>query len=73
MDQLIEVLRLADQFITKTDQINRRLITAITIITITLCSTIMFIVGVYFLSDYQYPEVNQEVKTDTQQVQQNIK
>ncbi|NLD46121.1 MAG: hypothetical protein GX660_02830 [Clostridiaceae bacterium] len=52
---VIEVIKVLDLLITKADEINKRIVTAIVIITALFCITLSVIAGFYFLgyTDYQ--------------------
>lgn len=70
-DVLIETVKMVGETIKSNDHLNKRLTIAIITLAITFGITILGITALYFLSNYQYPQVNQEV-TD-QRTTQEIK
>ena len=68
---MLQLLSNVQRTIDKTDRINKRLVTCISVIAISFCLCILGIVACYFFSDYDYIDASQEI-SDTQ-VTQKIK
>ena len=64
---LKENIRLFDKVVTKTDEINKRLVTAFIVSLLAFSFTIFSITYLYFRTDYDYPSLDQ-----TQTVTQNV-
>ena len=57
----------------KTDRINQRLVTCISVIAISYCLCIVGIVACYFFSDYDYIDASQETISEDGSTTQKIK
>jgi len=62
---LVENIRLFDRIITKTDELNKRLVTAFIVAMLAFSFTIFGISWLYFKSDYLYPEIPPVTQTQT--------
>jgi hypothetical protein len=70
---VIEVIKVLDVLITKTDEINKRIVTAIIIVTALFCITLSVIAGFYFLGYTEYEErcvANESMECNKQDIVQ---
>jgi hypothetical protein len=70
---IMQVLRNMNETVIRTDSLNKRLVTCVSVIAISFCLCILGIVASYFFSDYDYIDTKQELIMQDMHIRQNIK
>lgn len=68
-----DITKIATESLQYIDKVNKRLIMVIIILSALFCTTIAAMTGLYFLSDYQYPQITQEASQQSDTVKTELK
>ena len=69
---ILQIIDSMNNTIQKTDDINKRLINCIYVVTISFCICISIMIACYFFSDYDYISLQQESITEDTETRQRI-